>query len=198
MDGTIIQTIFHHNPRNWLKLWPTAKAGYKQFLDALQDCGVSVHGLVSRRPNFWVIRWVTQKTISRLKLSHYFPPEHIVLAGSDDYKGAFVAEQAQQSPVVMIEDKPYRIGPVIVKCRLQITGHPLTLAVVPHSRAIKYTLRLRERLEHIPGVIVRSDSNQNFSVYSPGRKQALLHVVVLQEYSAKTARTLAKQLYSHV
>lgn len=198
MDGTIIQTIFHHNPRNWLKLWPTGKAGYKQFLEALQSDGIAVHGLVSRRPNLWIIRWITQKTITRLKLTHYFPAEHIVLAGSDEYKGTFVAEQASKSPVVMIEDKPYRIGPVMVKSRLQTMGYPLTLAVVPHSRAAKYTLRLRKLLEQMPRVTIHTDSDQQFSVYGSDPRRALMHVVVLQEYSAKSGRALAKQLYSRV
>ena len=137
---------------------------------------------------------MTQKSIKRLKLTNFFKTDRIILSGSDEVKGGFVAKQSLSNPVIMVEDKPYKIGPVIVARLRSKYRYPVTLAVVPHPRAKRYIRRLHSKLSGIPDINLLTSTHGDLKVYDKTNKTLLMRVILLDPYSSKSGQKLAKQL----
>ena len=191
-DGTAVELTGAINPRNWLKYPLDLMHGYPDFLRGVQDEGVEVAGIVSRRPE--LRRWVTNRSIKVLGLDEFFwHPDQINLVGSERKKGQFVVEKSQLAPVGMLEDKPHKIGAVLLK---ELIKNPeeqsVVLGVPPNIEAYESVGRLVKEAETAGAKIIRnSDGTINIAGES-----FRLGVVLLQHYSKDAGKDFAQRVLS--
>lgn len=151
-DGTAVEIASTVNPRSWSKYPLAGLAGYNDFLKGVRSTGVDIAGVVSRRPDILIRRMATARSISRLGFTELpTKPEQIVHTGSEEKKGQFIAERSQEVSVGMLEDRPHRLGAVLLGIMTEPMRHPktphcpITVGVVAHSRSQEYIDRLVER-----------------------------------------------------
>lgn len=143
-DGTAVEKLSKGKPahwrRNFFKTDLAPIAGYAAFLNGVRSAGVEIAGVVSRRAEFR--RRTTMASIGELGLEEVFTPDRVMLMGSEEAKGRFVAERSRAATVAVIEDQPQKLGPVILGALLEaaendmIQHHPLVLGVVSHPNAV--------------------------------------------------------------
>lgn len=151
-DGTAVEITGAANPRNWSKYPLAGLAGYNDFLKGIRSTGVGIAGVVSRRPDVFIRRMATAWSISRLGFTE-LPTrrDQIVHTGSEEKKGRFIAARSREVPVGMLEDRPHRLGAVLLGIMTEpaqspkTLHHPITVGVVAHPRSQEYIDRLVER-----------------------------------------------------
>ena len=141
-DGTAVGIVGKTDPRNWLKYPLRGVKGYGEFLEGVRATGVEISGVVSRRPNIYLRRLATHRSIEKLGYSEYFPgSEQVFLTGSETAKGRFVAEKSQEDTIGMIEDKPHKFGAALLSALVQgpdyfaVPHQPILMGVVWHPRS---------------------------------------------------------------
>ncbi len=151
-DGTAVVIARKSDPRNWSKYPLRGLAGYSDFLKGVQSTGVEIAGVVSRRPDIFIRRMATARSITKLGFANFFSrSEQIVHKGSEAAKGRFIAEQSRQTTVGMLEDKPHKLGAILLGALTEplqhpeATHHPIVLGVVSHGRSQEYIERLVEQ-----------------------------------------------------
>lgn len=147
--GLSLQFVY---PRNWMK-WPLRGIdGYADFLAGVQDSGVTLAGVASRRQ-----AWRRRVTVASMTSQgvHDLLPD-LQLLKTESAKGKFIARRAFDGVVGMIEDKPDKLVPEVVQGMLGAAGHDLRLegggsnvviGVVGHHKAEQRITRVGERLE---------------------------------------------------
>jgi len=158
-DGTAVGTTRKIDPRNWTKYPLPALHGYVAFLRGVQSAGVDIGGVVSRRPDILVRRFVTTRSVSKLGLSEFFGDHRqLVHAGSEEAKGRFLIERSRRTTVGMLEDKPHKLGSVLLSALSAATQlpdssrtlNPIIMGAVAHNRSQEYLERLLERVKTQP------------------------------------------------
>jgi hypothetical protein len=205
-DGTAVELVGKLNPRNWLKYPLAGIPGYREFLEGVQEGGVDVDRVVSRRPNIPPRRLVTARSIADLGLQRFFPDsDSMVLAWSETGKASFVVEEAQKGrPVGMIDDKPHRVGPALLSAMREVPLEsgwrrisPITLGVVNHERSEEYMMDfiegVQEQYDEI-GISVTERVNDHSFALRPADYRFRLNVVGLPEYSAQAGEAFAQRL----
>lgn len=202
-DGTAVETAGPLDPRNWLKYPLPGVSGYADFLEGVQDEGVEIGGIVSRRPDIWPRRLVTARSISKLGLEQFFPgDEQVALTGDEAPKGALVVAEAQKGrPVGMIDDKPHSIGPSLIaalrETPLDTEIPEITLGVVNHGRSEEYMMRfiksMRGRYSQT-GVSVTERVNDHSFALRGADYRFQLNVFRLPNYSHESGQAFAQRL----
>lgn len=199
LDGTGVALVKKYHPRNWTKYPLRVIPGYTDFLGGLQQGGVDIAGIVSRRPA--ARRWVTTRSIAKLGLEEFFPDTHrIVLAGSETGKASRIATRSYDRSVGVIDDKPHRIG----KELLDVLSHDMVgfdaegdkrqvvLGAVDHEKSAEYFERLFEYIE------VRSDVHclaNDSEIHATGLTFDL-HVFQVAPYSTESGLAFARSMIS--
>lgn len=201
-DGTAVAIARKTNPRNWSKYPLPGLAGYVDFLRGVQTSGVEVAGVVSRRPDILVRRLATTRSIVRLGFLEFFGnSSQIVLAGSEEAKGRFIAEQSKNAPIGMLEDKPHALGKVLIGVMQGsdypiFPHHPITLGVVNHPKSQEYIERLAEHAAGLEAVGVStrevpSNAGLGFSLRS---ESLSIDVVQLEPYTELAGKAFGQRL----
>jgi hypothetical protein len=194
-DGTAVETVAWFNPRNWSKNNLAGIDGYKEFLEGAAKGELDVRGVVSRRPNIGQRHRATQRAIYQLGLEAVFDG-NVILAGSEENKGNFIAKQSQDGKIAVIDDKPHRLVPAILAGLSQIAERPNTLddqqqigdtsplhvvlGVVNHEKTAHYFNRML-RETSVPSHASPRYSSQGVITFSERRFS--LNVVRLAPYS---------------
>lgn len=191
-DGTAVGIKGKTDPRNWAKYPLPILPGYTNFLDGVRSSGVDIAGVVSRRPDIYPRRYVTQRSITRLGLQGYFGDGEVILAGSERQKAQHVVDRVGEARVGLIDDKPHRVGVELVHALSEtaITGS-LTLGVVKHDKSIGYVQRLREVVDGIDGVEVDTALDGRFDI---AVGDATLRVVEMMPYSVEAGQHFAEKI----
>lgn len=206
-DGTAVGIVSKSNPRNWSKYPLPAIEGYADFLRGVQSTGVEIAGVVSRRPDIFIRRMATARSITKLGFSEFFThPDQIVHKGSEEAKGRFVAEQSRETAVGMLEDKPHKLGAVMLGALSEQVQHPelthksILLGVVNHSRSQEYIERL--------AVAANALTGDDISVSETGPTTAVglsveadgfsMNVVQLPIFSQFAGRDFGQQLLATI
>lgn len=206
-DGTAVGIVGKTNPRNWSKYPLPAIEGYADFLRGVQATGVEIAGVVSRRPDIFVRRMATARSIRKLGFSEFFTrPDQIVHQGSEEAKGRFVAEQSRATAVGMLEDKPHKLGAVLLGAlsehvqHPEVPNNPILLGVVKHGKSQEYI----ERLATAANALTSNDitvsetgpiTSVGLSVEADGFS---MNVVQLPTFSQFTGRDFGQQLLATV
>lgn len=204
-DGTAVAIVRKTNPRNWSKYPLLGVDGYADFLRGVQSAGVDVAGVVSRRPDILVRRMATARSITKLGYAEFFTiPEQIVHKGSEEAKGKFVAEQSCLATIGMLEDKPHKLGSVLLEALTgpmlptQVPHHPIVLGVVAHDSSQKYIERLAEMVETTKngGLVVNETGPSPMAPIglSIRGESVLLDVVQLEPYSKNAGAEFGHRL----
>lgn len=200
-DGTAVALTKKTNPRNWFKYPLPGIKGYVDFLTGVASTGVEIAGVVSRRPDVYFRRLATARSITKLGFSELFNQSQIVHAGSEVAKGKFVAEQTKIAPIGMLEDKPHKLGGVLLGV-LQgseypvFPHYPVVLGVVSHGQSQEYIERLAVQAQ----AMAKSDLevNETGSAATIGlsirSESVTLDVVQLQPYSEYAGREFGHTL----
>lgn len=206
-DGTAVETVGLLNPRNWIKYPLEGVPGYAEFLEGVQEGGVAIGGIVSRRPDILPRRYVTDRSIAELDLEGFFPTaDQRVLTGDEARKGIFVVEEAQKGrPVGMVDDKPHHIGPsllaALIETPLDVSTPTITLGVVNHGRSEEYMMRFveaeRERRGEKRVSVTEKVNDHTFALRAPDYRFRL-DVVRLPSYSGPAGEAFAERLFQHV
>ena len=198
-DGTAVALAKKTQPRNWSKYPLAGLEGYVDFLRGVSSTGVEVAGIVSRRPDIFVRRMATARSIATLGYGEFFTDtSKIVHAGSEQAKGGFIAEQSREATVGILEDKPHKLGAVPLGV-LQgsdfptLPHHPVVLGVVAHPRSQEYIERLTEGTRSaVIGSRGRLDIQQTgtgaTASLSMRSESVSLDVVQLQPYSEQAGQ----------
>lgn len=198
-DGTAVSVARKTDPRNWSKYPLRGLAGYVDFLRGVQAGGVEVAGIVSRRPNIFIRRIATGRSILKTGCAEFFTDKsQVVHAGSEMAKGRFVVEQSRASTIGMLEDKPHKLGAVILGAMLETTQHPETpqypivLGVVDHRHSQKYIERLTNAAAKLStnDCVIR-DIGDDVVVET---ETGVLHVTRLEPYSQQAGEAFAQKL----
>lgn len=203
-DGTAVKIAKKTDPRNWSKYPLPGVKGYADFLRGVHESGVEVAGIVSRRPNIFLRRLATSRSVSKLGYSEFFGSKNqIVLTGSEEAKGRFVVERSRETPVAMVEDKPHKLGSVLLGAlteplaRPEIPHHPILLGVVHHPRSQEYVESLYQSVNRLA-------AQSDLQVTQTGPMTALgmtivaeqfaLHVVQLSPYAEYIGQEFGQKL----
>lgn len=209
-DGTAVEKLSKKNPwqwrRNLLKTKLKGLPGYGSFLQGVESVGVEIAGVVSRRPEVWPRRGNTMRSIAELGIGNYFDAAKVVLTGSEEAKGQFVLEQSRISTIGMLEDKPHKLGAVLLGAltepaqHLEVPRHPILLGVVSHSRSQEYIERLVEQADAktIGGLHVTESSCGGGRATSTSFRLETeflnLHVTPLQPYSEQAGEAFGRAI----
>lgn len=204
-DGTAVEIVSKANPRNWSKYPLKGLDGYVEFLRGVQDGGVDFAGIVSRRPNIAPRRLATKLSVAKLGIDEFFRGEQqVVLTGNEHKKGTFVADQAADRVVGIIDDKPHKIGVAILNAlkRPSVFRSTVVVGAVNHSKTQMYVEGLANAaVQHktdalaagVPAIDVedRTDgglilTGSNFDI----------HVVPVEPYSAEAGQAFAQTMLS--
>jgi hypothetical protein len=191
-DGTAVESVDAFKPRSWVKYPLAVRPGYTQFVKHIGEHGIVIGGVATRRPNVWVRRIATRHTIQRSTLRELFGSTPLVHNGSEYAKARFLVDQSRLSVVIMLEDRPDKLGVRLLDVmNRQPHGannphFPIVLAVVAsaHSqeRMSAFVARLSRGLD-----VHRHPTKNTLCISTNGY---VLHVVVLDDYSAEAAARL--------
>lgn len=202
-DGTAVALARKVDPRNWTKYPLRALPGFTDFLAGAIQGGVEFAGIVSRRPDIAPRRWVTARSISQLGISRHFSGlQRVVLTGSEQAKGGLLVAESRGSVVGMVEDKPHKLGAVLVGALKEASAgadtlhYPIVLGVVAHPRSQRYIDQLLTDLELAEtGVRIREPGDGSYQIYPAHmRHTPRLDVVPLLPYSAEAGQQFATWL----
>lgn len=203
-DGTIVAP-FTWNPFGWSKSLFAGKEGYTDFLQGVQNGGVEIAGIVSRRPNIPLIRLATALTITKFGLRRFFDhPDRVILTSSDGNKGRFVVKQAKNKVIGIIDDMPHLVGRTILNAFLEQTVSEkledhrcVVLGVVKQPRSEEYINKfIRETIAKDCGFKVIKHGNGIFTVHN-SNNTFKLGVISLNSYNVKSGEIFAKQLKTY-
>lgn len=188
-DGTAVGLVSKTNPRNWSKYPLSGIEGYADFLRGVASTGVEIAGVVTRRPDIFIRRMATARSISKLGFGEFLPA--VVHKGSEEAKGRFVAEQSRETTIGMLEDKPHKLGAVLLGAVSETTQHPeaphhpIVLGVVKHGHSQEYIERLAAQANALAsgGLTVAETGPITAIGLSIQSEQLSLEVVQLQPYS---------------
>lgn len=143
-DGTAVEIRPKWDPRNWSKYPLRQLAGYYEFLSGIEHSGeIDFEGFISRRPNIAPRRLVTARTIARYGLERFFgdAEQAALLAGNEYIKARHLMFEAYKGPVVMLEDKPHKLGAELIKLVVEggcNPGHDIVLGIVNGPKREQY------------------------------------------------------------
>lgn len=204
-DGTAVELVSKFDPRNWLKYPLPSMVGYTAFLRGVRRHDVEIAGVISRRPDIPIRRFVTERSIVKLGLDAYLKPDHIVLTGSEEHKGRYIAGRALHRPVGLIDDKPHKVGPTILAGLSSGPGSPnfagqqvrVALGVVNHPKSEGYTAQFVEQVRdesEATGIsVVPRVSDGVINLHGPDRSFKL-SIVQLAAYGEATGSNFAQYL----
>lgn len=202
-DGTAVRLARGYDPRNWAKYPLPVMEGYPDFLGGVQSKGVEIGGVVSRRPNIFVRRLATVKSIENLDLLDFFMGKQVALEGSEEAKGKFVARQSRQTVVGMLEDKPHRHGVALMSALGEndripdVPPHPILIGVVNHARSGEYIDRLAEHAGDALSDLsadVTASGNEITNGFTVRTGSLNMHVVQLEPYSEAAGQEFGQRL----
>lgn len=170
-DGTAVALAPKISLRNALKYPLDVMPGYIEFLRGVQLGGADVAGIISRRPDIAPRRWATQRSIAKLGLAkHLGEHKQMVLAGSEKAKGLVLVEQSKQGQIAMVEDKPHKLGSVLVDSLIQVAEKAdefhssIVLGAVAHPRTNEYMDRFYAYVAELKDVDVYDTSDHSFAI----------------------------------
>jgi predicted secreted acid phosphatase len=197
-DGTAVQLRPKRDPRNWAKYPMELQAGFLEFLQGVEEGGVELAGVVSRRPK--LRRYVTQRSMAKLGIDQYLSPQQIVLTGSEKAKGQFLADQSSNVPTAVLEDKPHKLVPEILKGMAQnaadewYPAQHLVIGVASHDRTKEYMDKLVTQdiqLEHADNLSVVGDEA---SCYIQAARFSV-HAICIGAYSQESGHRFATNVW---
>lgn len=196
-DGTGVELVPKTNPRNWSKYPLRAIDGYVDFLRGVRDGGVEIAGVVSRRPA--IRKWVTARSIAKLGMDEVFPgAQPFVLAGSEDRKADFVANQSRFGKVGMIDDKPHKFGASLLRSLDASDGRPdggrqtVIVGAVDHDKTGDYVDRFLEMAHNEFGIVpIKGEAGSH--IVPSGN--FIVHIVTIEPYSFEAGQAFAETLH---
>lgn len=206
-DGTAVEKLnkwnLRHARRNSMKRNLAPLEGYADFLGGVQSVGVDLAGVVSKRGERRR-RAATMASVAELGLEEIFTADRIKLLGSEKAKGQFVAERSKVATVAMIEDRPHKLGPVVLGAVVraiedeEVVHQPIVLGVVAQPNAQEYVNRFIKSVDEKFGGISVGYSPVTFdgeghNISASGMD---IHVGVLEPYSSETGRRFGQELGS--
>lgn len=197
-DGTAVEIARRTQPRNWSKYPLPMVQGYADFLQGASDGGVEIGGVVSRRPDIFVRRYATMRSVSRLGLQQFFPDKsQLVHAGTEQAKGAFVAHQAETRVVGMLEDRPHLLGAVLLGIFNEAVSskrphYPIVMGVVARGALSQGYVK---RLEGLVAETPDSETTQTHTGFILQNEYTCLEVESLQAYSHMAGVQFAQKLH---
>lgn len=198
-DGTAVALARKMDPRNWTKYPLKGLPGFTDFLSGAIREGVDFAGIVSRRPDIAPRRWVTMRSIRVLGIAgHFSDAANVVLAGSEEAKGRFLVDESRNSVVGMVEDKPHRLGKILIGSLLEAAAaseeinHTIVLGVVDHSKTDEYTERLLTSVESISRELTVESQDGLYTLRGPS---FVVEVTQVGPYSEAAGRQFAHRLH---
>lgn len=196
-DGTAVGLVKKSNPRNLSKYPLPAKAGYGDFMIGVASTGVEIAGVVSRRPNIFVRRFVTARSIAKLGYGEFLP--EVIHTGSEQAKGNFLLYQSRRGTIGMIEDNPHKLGAVLVASvkqpeRLKTPRHPIVLGVVHHEKSQRYIDMLGNVAEAIGELSVQETGPMTAIGLTIRGEGLALDVVQLEPYGRYVGQAFGQRL----
>jgi hypothetical protein len=204
-DGTAVGIAKKTNPRNWSKYPLPGIVGYADFLRGVQSTGVEIAGIVSRRPDMFIRRFATGLSVHTLGYQEFFDePKKIVHAGSEKAKGQFVVEQSKATVIGILEDKPHKLGAVMLGALKEARVHPKTahnpivMGVVSHDKSQENLERMAESAaaaQHRDLDIIELDSSETgINGFCFELESLRLAVVQLRPYSLESGKEFGQML----
>ena len=199
-DGTAVAIAKKTNPRNWSKYPLPGIEGYADFLRGVSSTGVEIAGVVSRRPDFFIRRMATARSIAKLGYGEFFPrPEQIVHRSSDEAKGRFLAEESRAATIGMLEDKPHKLGAILLGALsaavqpAEIPHNPILIGVVSHKDSQRHIGELARQAE-LGGLKVTETGPMTAIGMDIKTDHFALQVVQLRPYSVYSGEDFGNRL----
>jgi hypothetical protein len=211
-DGTAVTTTYRLDPRNWLKYPLHGMDGYADFLDGArltegEENLVEIAGVVTRRPDILVRRFVTARSVDMLELRKYFPNNsQLVHTGSEQKKAQFIFDQSAEAPIGMLEDRPHKLGNKLLEIfasQQNIDDAPerrILIGVVDHEKSQAHIAELIQTARQIAGsdAVEEFEYKANKELANTGYQikigDATLKVVQLAPYSRSSGEHFACEL----
>lgn len=199
LDGTIIQIA--SGVRNMTKSSriPLVE-GIGDFAQGVREGCVSIDGIVTRRRPLWR-NGVTRRTVNRYGLREMLGRDiQVKLTSDEPKKGAFLVARSLERPIGMIEDRPQRLGGVLLGALTAETAtdasYSITIGVVPHDSAAERIEELSQVAMALPNVAYAENDYGGFVVRGETFQNGL-HVVALGGYTRQEGQIFAQTLYTH-
>lgn len=155
-DGTAVAIAKKTNPRNLSKYPLPEMRGYANFLQGFASTDGEIAGVISERPDTFIRRMATARSIAKLGYGNFFPRrDQIVHMGSEEAKGRFVAEQSRKTTIGVLEDKPHKLGAVLLGALTEDVEqpeqpqNPILLGVVKHAQSQRHIEELAKYARRI-------------------------------------------------
>lgn len=200
-DGTAVRKYPKRNLRSWSKYPLAGIPGYADFVAGVQETGISLDGVATVRKK-WLRRFVTERSVLKLGYGDIIFPGSVRYAGNEEEKGRMIANETKRGVVGMIDDKPHKIGKVLLAHLAEgETDAPIVLGVVEHKRTEKYLGKLLQHARSEPGLrvferqsFVPEGREGNTIGFTVDNGQQSLHVVRLGAYQTSTGRAFGRTL----
>ena len=206
-DGTLVEKLDPRNPLHWrrnvLKTGLEEIEGWQDFFQgALSIPGITMGGVVSRRPDIGIRRRATEKFLAGTILDQ--PETEVALTGSEVAKARYIVDVAIANGWMiatgMVEDMPQRLVPELIKqfaLREVDQGHKPSLLIAAVNSPHLYE-RIGKAIDRVkamedPNISCRMGAGAaRFS--SP---QATIDVVPLRIYSKSIGEGFGNALYDN-
>ena len=192
-----------------------SKLGATDFIRGLISEGVEVGPIVSRRPPLRMK--TTRASIGAAGLTQFFPDaSNVILAGStaslaearasEQNKARVVVEHAEHKVVGMVEDKPHKLGRLLIDELLEIdaTREPIVLGIVPSPKRDEMIKELVDYARTISGLQYDQSVSQDGDLmaghtfaYTGDGPHFTMQVTKLEPFSFESGQQFAKHLNAY-
>lgn len=200
LDGTIIQIVSGVKNMTKSSRMPLIE-GIGDFAQGVREGCVSIDGIVTRRRPLWRTG-VTRRTVNRYGLREMLGQDiQVKLMSDEPRKGAFLVARSLERPIGMVEDRPQKLGGVLLGAlaaerATPDTNYSITIGVVPHDSAAERIEELSQAAMALRGVEYAENDYGGFVVRGETFPNGL-HVVALGGYTRQEGQIFAQTLYTH-
>lgn len=213
-DGTAVAKAYLLDPRNLTKYPLPEMEGYADFLrgaqlkddiDGAQD-RIEIAGIVTKRPDIFIRRMVTARSVAKLGLKEFFPDHsQLIHTGHERLKATHLIHESETARIGMIEDRPQKLGAEILKIMAaQSTNEEverlIVLGVVSGDKSAAYNDTLVNNAKSLYGdaEISEFDYRADDNLMNIGHRirfgKSVLEVVPLAQYSQSSGAHFSRHL----
>ncbi len=214
-DGTAVAKMYLLDPRNLTKYPLPEVEGYSDFLRGARlpddtnegQNGIEIAGVVTKRPNIFIRRLVTARSVAKLGMREFFPDDaKLIHAGSESNKAQFIYERSAEARTGMLEDRPHKLGAELLKTMAAQSATAegderyILIGAVNHGKSGEYIDKLVNdvRALYDSAAISEFDYEADEDVTSVGHRikigRATLEIVQLAPYSELSGAHFGKHL----
>ena len=192
-DGTAVEVLPWTNPRNWSKYPLKGVPGYLDFILGVEDSGVEVGSIVSRRPDIAPRRWATDASLRDVASRQFERPGQVLLMGSEEKKAGRIASEAHKRVVGFIDDKPHKAGIEIARSldKFDVMPRRVVMGAVQHAKSWNNMEQLRTFAGNDGFEIQELTISGGFSITNGN---FVLEAIQLPGYSRDAGQTFGSRL----